>query len=320
MPPILSFKKFNREKISWVVAIEVAVIVVVLTFFLPGGNDLFNFYYKFARGCLECAYALYYTQWLLWPLTLLPIQWVWPAVIISAVFVVLAICRYTKVNPIFIFLSFPFFAQLWLGQIDFIEMGGLALALMSSSPYLRGAGIVLALIKPQVTLLGIAFLLTKEDPKDYPKVLAVPVAVLAISMLVYGVDWPIAWINHVVGKIPLDPYRLASNMVWPLGILLIWVPVLFKDRRERLEVALLISSIATPFYGVYYYTNFLIFRSSWWTLLLSYAWVLFYPLMGLEALKYAWVLPAAMLVEKAYHKWVRGKQEKETPSTSLQGQ
>jgi hypothetical protein len=87
------------------------------------------------------------------------------------------------------------------------------------------------------------------------------------------------------------------------------VPVLFKDRRERLEVALLISSIATPFYGVYYYPTFLIFRSSWWTLLLSYAWVLLYPWLGLKALKYAWVLPVGILIDIMYGKWVKGRKK-----------
>lgn len=307
---MLTLKKLNWEKISWVVAIEVAAIVVILTFILPGGDDLYKFYYAFAHGCLECAYAPYYTQWLLWPLSLLPMVWVWPVVTTLVVFVVLLVCRHTKVNPILVYLSLPFFVQLWLGQIDFIEIGGLALALLSSNPYLRGMGIVLALTKPQVALLGVLYLLTKEGLRDLPKVLAAPIVVLGISMVVYGIDWPLEWLTNAEGKIPSDPYRLAADMIWPLGLALVWLPFLFKQRREGLEAALLVTSIATPFYGVYYYPAFLVFRSTWWTLLLSYAWVLLFPWLGLEALKFAWVLPVGMLAELGYKNWVRGRKKK----------
>ena len=302
------FKNLNWEKIGWVAAIEVAIIVVVLTFFLPGGFDLYVYYRQFAQGCMDCAFVPYYPQWLLWPLTLLPIQWVWPVVVGLTVFVVLVVCRLAKVNPVLVFLSFPFFAQLWLGQVDFIEIGGLALALLSANPYLRGVGIILALTKPQVTILAVLFLLIKEDIKDLPKLLAVPVVVIVVSLFVYGGTWPLEWLSNAGESIPLHRYRLASSMIWPLGLALIWVPVLFKDRRERFEAALLVTSIATPFYGVYAYPVFLVFRSSWWTLLLSYAWVVFFPWFGAEALKFAWVLPVGMLGHLAYEGWRKRKQ------------
>jgi hypothetical protein len=241
---------------------------------------------------------------------------VWPVVVILTGFVVFVVCRAVKVNPVLVFLSFPFFVQLWLGQVDFIEMGGLALALLSSNPYLRGVGIILALTKPQVTILAVLFLLIKEDIKDLPKLLAVPVAVFGISMLVYGGTWPLEWLSNAGEKIPLHRYRLASNMIWPLGLALIWVPILFKDRRERFEAALLVTSIATPFYGVYAYPVFLVFRSSWWTLLLSYAWVVFFPWFGAEALKFAWVLPVGMLGHLVYKEW--GKRKRGDKYTKLE--
>jgi hypothetical protein len=302
-------KHFNWEKISWVVAIEVAVIVALLTFTLPGGDDLYKFYYEFAHGCLDCAFIPYYAQWLLWPLTLLPKALVWPVVTTLTVFVVLLVCRATKVNAVLVYLSFPFFVQLWLGQVDFIEIGGLALALLSANPYLRGVGIVLALTKPQVALLGVIFLLTREGPKELPTVMYPSILVLFFSMVVYGIDWPIHWLANAEGKTTLFPYRLTADMIWPLGLGLIWLPFVFKQKREGLKAALLVTSIASPLYGVYYYPVFLVFRSSWWTLLLSYAWVLLYPWLGLEALKFAWVLPVGMLIDLGYKNWIRGREK-----------
>lgn len=298
-------KNLNWKKLSWVIAIEIAIILAVSTFFLPGGADLYIFYYPFAQGCLDCAFVPYYTYWLLWPLGMLPAVLAWPLVTIAAVLVMLLVLRHTKVNPMLVYLSFPFLAQMWLGQIDFIEIGGLAIALLAANPYLRGLGIVLALTKPQVAGLAVLFLLTKEKWKDIPKALAVPMAVLVISMVVYGPLWPLEWFSNAEGKIPLDVYRYASDMIWPLGLALVWTPLLFKDRRTRFEAALLVTSIASPLYGVYYYTAFLAFRSYWWTTLLSYAWALLYPWMGASAMKFAWVLPVGMLVHMGVEEWGR---------------
>jgi hypothetical protein len=308
------FERYNWDKLSWAIAIDVAVTVVVLTFFLPGGDDLYKFYYPFAQGCLDCAFVPLYAQWLLWPLSLLPMALAWPVVTTLAVFVVLLVCRATKVNPILVYLSFPFFAQLWLGQIDFIEIGGLALALLSANPYLRGVGIVLALTKPQVALLGVIFLLVREVWKDLPKVLAAPVLVLGASMVVYGVDWPLQWLDHAGGNTALFPYRLAADMIWPLGLALVWLPFVLKKRREGLLAALLVTSIASPLYGTYYYPAFLVFHSSWWTLLLSYAWILLSPWLGLKSMKFAWVLPVGMLGHLVYQEWGKRQNRSEIES------
>jgi hypothetical protein len=308
------FKHYNWEKISWLVAVDIAVTVVVLTFLLPGGDDLYKFYYPFAQGCLGCAFVPLYTQWLLWPLSLLPMALVWPVVTTLAVFVVFLVCRATRVNPIFVYLSFPFFAQLWLGQIDFIEIGGLALALLSANPYLRGLGIVLALTKPQVALLGVVFLLAREGWDDLPKVLAVPVLVLGASMAVFGVDWPLQWLDRAGGNTTLFPYRLAADMIWPLGLMLMWLPFVVKKRAVGLQAALLVTSIASPLYGTYYYPVFLVFRSSWWALLLSYAWIVLYPWLGLGAMKFAWVLPVAMLGHLMYQEWGKRQNRNEIES------
>ena len=206
-------KHFNLNKLGWVISIEVAVILTISTFFLSGGADLYMFYLPFSMGCMDCAYVPHYTYWLLWPLGRLHWVLVWPFVTIITVVITLFVLKRTKINPALLYLSFPFFAQIWLGQIDFIEIGGLAITLLAENPYLRGLGIVLALTKPQVAILAVFFLFTKEKRQDIPKVLIVPIAILAVSMLVYGPMWPLEWLSNAYGKIPKDPYRYASSMI-----------------------------------------------------------------------------------------------------------
>jgi hypothetical protein len=57
----------------------------------------------------------------------------------------------------------------------------------------------------------------------------------------------------------------------------------------------MLSALATPFFGVYSYLVFLIFRAPWWSLPLSYAWLLMYPLYGKASMRFAWVLPIGLL-------------------------
>ncbi|MEK6193368.1 MAG: hypothetical protein N2F24_03955, partial [Deltaproteobacteria bacterium] len=301
------------------IAIEVALIVTIATFFLPGGQDLFTHYYPFSGGCLNCALIPYFMHWLLWPLKFIPPQLGWPLISALTIFSILAVCRRTKVNPVYVFLSFPFLAVIWLGQIDFLEIIGFSIALFSANPWLRGLGIVLSLTKPQVAFLAVFFLLTKEKRADLPKVLAAPIIVFAASLVVFGITWPLAWLEnarsfHVVSfpviierKNLLDSYHMAADLIWPVGLALIWVPFWFKGRRDRFEAALLITSISNPYYSVSYYLTFLVFRSTWWTLLLSYAWVLAYPWLERGSMIFAWVLPASMLFHMAYQKWVKGR-------------
>jgi heme/copper-type cytochrome/quinol oxidase subunit 4 len=309
----------NWDKLGWAIAIDVAIVVVIATFLLPGGQDLYNHYYPLAWGCLNCALVPYFTQWLVWPLASIPPQLAWPLVSVLSVFSVLAVCRMTKVNPALVFLSFPFLAEIWLGQIDFIEIIGFSIALFSSNPFIRGIGIILALTKPQLAFLAVFFLLTKEKRQDLLKVLTAPIVVFVVSLVVYGVTWPLEWLSnaktwHVVSfpvnlerRELLDSYHMAADLVWQVGIVLIWVPFWFKDRSDRFQAALLVTSLSNPYYAVYYYITFLVFRSTWWTFLLSYAWVLAYPWLERESMVFAWVLPASMLIHMVYNNWVKGQ-------------
>ena len=285
----------KKGKFWWVASFGALIGIAIAAFILPGGDDLYRYYQPFSQGCLDCGYVPYFAQWFLWPLLLLnyPLAWpLWTLLCLTGFFVLF---RYTKVNPLFFLISFPMLGQIWLGQIDILVCIGLVMLLFSRNPFLRGLGITLALVKPQLTSLSILFMLIFEQRGDLWKVFAVPILTMIASLFVYGFSWPYAWLQNAFFGLPTHVWRLASAMSWQYGVVLLPLPFLFKDRRKRLQVSLLVSSIATPFFGVYSYILFLIFDTKWWAVVLSFVWIAAYPLFQANAMQFAWILPLSLL-------------------------
>jgi hypothetical protein len=152
-----------------------------------------------------------------------------------------------------------------------------------------------------------------ENPKSLAKLIAVPILVLLMSLFIYGPKWPIGWVSNALHDLPVHSWRLASIDIWRFGIFLIPVPLLLRDQRKRMEAALLVSALATPFFGVYSYVTFLLLNTKWWTWALSYGWIIGYYWFGPSAMRFAWILPLFMLLMLMYEVWVeRGKIESKT--------
>jgi len=305
---------YNWTRISWLIAIEFSMVIVGATLFLPGGDDLYRYYLPFAQGCLECGYTPYFSQWFLWPLQFVPLQLLWPLWTAVTLIGALLLCRQTGANPVLLLLTFPLHAQLWLGQIDILVCLGLALLLLGKIPYARGAGVVLAMIKPQYAALAVLIMLTRD--KQLLKTLIVPVLFFGVSLAVFGITWPIEWIRHSITNLPPHHWRLAAADIWPLGVLLLWVPFLFKDRRARFETGVIVSVLSSPVVGVYSYIIFLFFSAKkWWIFPLSYVWIIVDPFLGPEAMRFGWTLPLSMLLYLVFIQykqdlptgWLRGR-------------
>lgn len=296
-------RRYNWPRLSWVISAEVALVLFLATFFLNGANDLYQFYVPFAQGCLPCGYVPYPAQWSLWPAGWLNYPWAWPFWTALTLIGLLAVCRFTGANPALLLLSFPAIGQIWLGQVDVVLCIGLALMVLAPSPYARGVGVALALTKPQVAGIAIFYLLISEPRQNWLKLLTAPLAAFALSLIVYGPNWPLEWLAFAQRELPVHVWRLAALDMWKFGWPLLIAPFFIRERRTKIEAALLITPLATPFIGVYSYLVFLIFRNRWWALPLSFAWVLAYPLWQDEAMRLAWVLPAALLAELLYAEW-----------------
>ncbi len=176
------------------------------------------------------------------------------------------------------------------------------LALFGKNPYLRGAGIALALIKPQFSFIAIFYLLSRE--RQLIKVLVIPILVAGLSLVIFGISWPLDWITNAMDHLPPHVWRLASIDIWPIGLALVWLPFLFDERRARFEASILISAIATPFVGVYSYIIFLVFvRKTWWIVPLSYLWFIAYPFWQEGSMRFAWILPVALLIQMIFARY-----------------
>ena len=294
----VGFVKFpatwNLGRVSWVAAGGAVVGLFVAALTLPGGNDLFLFYLPFAQGCLTCGYVPYFAAFTLWPLAFLPSGMEWPFLVLASALGWLGLCYALKVNPLVILLAFPMLGELWLGQVDLVLAAGIVLALLSKNPYVRGVGIAMAAVKPQVTWLVILALLWRDT--QWKKMLVAPMAMGLASLAVFGPTWPLEWLRSS-GGLPVHTWRIASMAIWPLGATLVWLPFVIGDRRERIGLAAIVGSIATPFVGVYTYSIPLMLGNyPWWVVLVSYVWLLARPFAGNFDMGFAWILPVTLLV------------------------
>ena len=290
---------FRQEKFWFIAAIGVIMGMVLASIVLhSAGGDLYNYYQPFELGCLHCGYVPYFAQWFLWPL-LIPYPFTWPLWIVVTGAGLLVAARFTKVNPFLLLVLSPVLSQLWEGQIDIIILVGLLLLVRARNPYLRGLGVAMTLVKPQLSVVPLAFIflqeiLSPEKRREFWKLSLPPLLMVALSFLVYGIYWPVDWLENAMA-LPVHPLRQASIDIWRCGIFLIWLPFLSKDPERRFIVSLIIGSIATPFFAIYSYTIFLAFYLPVWAVPLSFTWLVLGPWLGINANRFAWILPVALL-------------------------
>ncbi|MBN1313686.1 MAG: hypothetical protein JXB30_19945 [Anaerolineae bacterium] len=281
-----------RRPLRRAIAIEVIILMVGGALFLPGGEDLYRFYLPVAQGCPECGYNPWFTSWILFPIQFIPVRYLWAVWVLFTGVTVYWAAERLQTNSAYVLLAFPMMGQMWLGQTDAVLILGLMLIMLSSNPYLRGAGIVLASIKPHIA--GPAILILWWYDKERWKTLIVPTAVFLLSLIVWGIDWPIRWWLSRDLNASLPVWGHAA--IFPYGLAAFPAIFLVKDTRQKVAIALLAAALSIPSFGIYSYIVFLVFTSPWWALPLSYAWVVAYPCYGNLALRFAWTLPMGLLI------------------------
>lgn len=288
-----SWQKLVRRhpELATAIPYEIALLMTIGTFFFRGGEDLHRFYIPLAEGCLNCALNPWHSSWILFPLRFIPPRLAWPLVTAATCLVLIWACRRLNTNPIPVLLAFPTFGVVWLGQVDAVVVGGLVLALTSPNPYLRGAGLLLMSIKPQVSGLVILYLLWRD--KDRLRTLIIPAAVAILSVIVWGPLWPLEWLQNR-GDIGLPVWGTAA--IFPYGLVAFLAVPLMTSTREKITAILLATALSMPWFGVYSYVAFLPLLAPGWAAWVSYAWVLAYPWLGNKAVMFAFALPAALLV------------------------
>jgi hypothetical protein len=287
--------KINRQKapLHLVVSIEIVVLMTAAAFFLPGGEDLHRFYLPFAQGCLDCGLNPWHASLILFPLRFIPPILLWPVMVLLTGVGLLWACHRLETNPAFVLLAFPTMGLVWLGQVDVLVIVGLVLALRSPNPYLRGVGLVLASIKPHVAGVAILVLLWADEQRW--KTLLVPAAVFLLTVVLWGIDWPLRWLEARPEDMGLPVWGKAT-LLFPFSLVTFLSILLVEGKRKRVLAALLASALGVPWFGVYSYVVFLVFIAPWWAVPISYLWAAAYPWLGNRSMRFAWILPLTLLV------------------------
>jgi hypothetical protein len=172
-----------------------------------------------------------------------------------------------------VFASFAFAWTLLYGQIDGLVVGGLALAwwaLQQERPVLLGAGLILASIKPQLSLpLGLA--LWWWSPGRV-KSLLIPALVVGASLLQWG-WWVPEWLQNLGST--QDLTDLSRNVSWwPVlkwWVWLIWMPIIMlRLPRPRKLIAIAAGTALTvPYFPFPSIILLLVLPIPWWIWALS---------------------------------------------------
>lgn len=200
-----------------------------------------------------------------------------------------------------VFTSFAFAWTLYYGQIDGLVVGGLLLAWWACEqkrPVLIGAGIMVALIKPQLSLPMICALWYWSPSRL--KTLIIPILVQAGTFLQWG--W---WIPEWIDKMFTTQYLIALSRnisLWPVfgtWVYLIWpIVLMIRMPRDRKLLAIAVTTALTaPYYPLPSAVLLLTFPVPPWVWVLGQI-----PMLG-SVIGY-WVYHLGLIIPPAMLSWI----------------
>ena len=219
-------RDFDNHPYRKYVPISLAVAIALMVFFAP--HEAWHEDLNALRIVNHEIRHPYYAYWLFFLLAIPPeiIAYIGLSITSIAAFYISVFVFEGK--HWVIYTSFAFAWTLYYGQIDSIVVGGLALAWFAvklKRPYLIGLGLIIASIKPQLSL-PLILLFWWWSPSRL-RSLVIPVLVFGLSLLNWG-WWVPEWLQSLGDTGFL--VNLSRNLsLWPVigaWVLLLW-PVLF---------------------------------------------------------------------------------------------
>lgn len=206
----------------------------------------------------------------LYPIALLPERLSLASFLMINLIALYLSTRMIKVNRFFLLLSFPCFWIFWYGQLDILVMFGAILGYWSienKKPILIGLAILLLLIKPHI---GGPLALTYIFWSRNWKTMATICVVFLLSLIVWGFQWPLDWINNLLqANTEWRQQQNANIGLFPFG-LVSWLGLFIKMPRSEKALYISCATIASLSYvGTYSLIILLIFQIPWWAYLLS---------------------------------------------------
>lgn len=287
-------------KLNWLLTILISVILLGIFTLYPVEDDFYKYFYPIAQGNVTVGHNPYFTHWLLWPLSLLPIHTsyvVWISVTLAGF---IGACLYFKSSPVPLLVSFPMAWALLSGNIDVLPLGGMVLgdcALRRKWPLVLGLSLVLMAVKPQLTIAIIALYLFHSS--SLWQALVAPSIVACLSFWQWGLDWPLRWMTQ---RPELDHPNYGYFVTWPWGLLAFAPAILIAvDLAKRRKLLLEASAIGIPYFGAYSYILFFVQDAPWWAVIATWVPALAAALalpIGMNLATLLFVIPTLMLLKE----------------------
>lgn len=241
-------------RVGWIGAL---VGLIVMTLFLPGGDDGYNFYLRsYWPGATAPIWVFLFTAPtapLAWPLR-------WTVLVIASVLGGVWARRAIGDQRWWILLfSHAFFMNLWLGQIEAFPVVGIGLAWLvmqrKTHPLWFGIALLALMTKIQVGV-GLALLFTfwigrEQGQRALLWAAGAVAGVIGVSLLMYP-DWPANYLTALNTLAPQNQFWNAS--IFPIGLLAL--PFAFypgdvgKIRRARMIAC--VTLLASPYFAWYH--------------------------------------------------------------------
>lgn len=311
--PVMTNAWAKLNKLPW----SLGVALGLLIFFLPQPEWHGDLY--FFRTQPETMRHPLWARWIFSILAWLPEPAAYILISISCIALIYFAVRQCGGKHWVVFTSFCFAWTLYYGQIDGLVVGGLAFAwwaIQNKHPYLVGAGLILASIKPQLAIF-LAAALWWWSPSRW-KALVIPAIVAGLSFLRWG-WWVPLWLEYLTHT--EDLLTLSRNIsLWTVfgwWIWLIW-PVIYGlplPRPRKLIAIATATAMTVPYFPYPSAVLFLVmpipvgFYAALQTVVIT-------NLVGLDAYMMMKFLPPALLIWVAWPvmpKWQRPVRTRNVP-------
>jgi len=250
--PSIQIRQIIDKRLSYLRRIpwSLGIALGMLLFFLPHPDwhgDLFYF-----RTAPETLRHPYWARWFFSVLAWLPEPAAYLLLSATCIGLLYWATRVFKGRHWVVFSSYAFAWTLIYGQIDGLVVGGLALAwwaINQRKSFLVGAGLILASIKPQLSIFMI-LMLWWWSPSRW-KALAIPALVAGLSFLQWG-WWVPEWLSSLTHT--SDLITLPRNLsLWTLTgwLSFLCVPIVYAlplERQRKLVALSAVTAMSVPYF------------------------------------------------------------------------
>jgi hypothetical protein len=263
---------FSIRTRIWAITVAIAISIWLIYASLGSGLDYFGGYRDLVLGADLASqdFLVFAPPWLatlLSPFVYLPDRIGFALFLAFSVFIIVFSTHNLNGHVIPVLLSAQLSWILWWGQIDGLAILGLALAWIAykkKSWILMTAALLLALLKPQISLIPVLLMWWWMGKRRWKTLLLS--AIFGIASLIIWGPWPIWIFSKIIHFTQVRSYEMWNTSLGLIAIPL-FIPALFmplKNRSKRLLAITATTLLVSPYMPYYSTLVLLCFPLSWW--------------------------------------------------------